>query len=471
MLVFGAAMFLIVSIFTRHEQSQDGYLLANRNMSVLGGALSIAVSWIWAPAIFFCSMKAYLDGIPGIFWFVVPSTVCFWTFAFVAIRMRRQLPSCYSMPDFISKKCGDSPFPHLASVLVVLVIDIVAVLFNTLVGAHLLHTLAEIPFAWGVVLMTGTPLAYSIWRGLPASVLTDVVQMSMILLLCFIIVPWVVFEAGGTSRVLQGLGGLSGRHRSLFETEVSFSWGIPASIALLCVPLADQMFYQRAFAARQGNVWRTFLLAGLLYCLVPITLSLLGFLGANPEVNRAITEGGRQIEPLMINVSVVANFLPQWTVVAFAVMAICAMSSTLDSAYCAISSILTIDIYQKYISPQTTNKNSIRFAQIVLGLIAIFSSLLVIFVPLKGEWLFNINGSVAECVVIPILVLLFGKKTSSSAIGAAIMVPFVLVVPFAIYANIIGNPLLIVLTMGTVLFVSAFTYLLISKYTGNFIET
>ena len=152
---------------TKKAHTISGYHLASRDVGVLRGALSIAVSWIWAPAIFFCALKAYLQGMPGIFWFTVPNVLCFLTFALVALRMRKLVSECYSMPDFIARRFGGAALPHLAAVVVVLIIDIVAVLFNALIGAFLVNTIAGIPFAWGVVLMSAVALFYSVWRGLP----------------------------------------------------------------------------------------------------------------------------------------------------------------------------------------------------------------------------------------------------------------------------------------------------------------
>lgn len=447
-------MLALVFWGTSEESDEEGYLLAHRDVGVVRGAFSIAVSWIWAPAIFFCSLKAYLEGLPGIFWFTVPNVLCFAAFAFLVVRIRRLMPSCYSMPDFLANRFPNAPGLHIAGTIVVLIIDIVAVLFNSLVGAFLLNTVAGIPFVTGVILMTGVALVYSLWRGFPASVVTDIVQMAIILLLCFCFVPWAVAQAGGLAQVRLGFGGVTGLHRTIFETEIAFSWGIPASISLLAVPFADQMFYQRAFAAREAKIWSTFLLGGIIFGMVPVTLSFLGFLGANPEIHGALTSGGQAIEPLMVNVKVLGYLLPTWTVAGFALMAICALSSTLDSAYCAIASILSRDIYQQHIRPDASQHEAIRFGRIGMAVIALLAALIVCLVPLKGEWLFNINGSVASCVVIPLFLTVFWRRLTAQAAFYAMIIPLVIGGPIAIYANVSGNARFIVASMVGILVLS-----------------
>ncbi len=407
------------------------------------------MTWIWAPAVFFCSLKSYLEGIPGIFWFVVPNVLCFVPFAIVAVRMRELMPSCHSMPEFVNHRFGGRTLPHLATVTTVLIIDIVAVIFNTLVGAFLLSTSSNVPFAWGVAFMVGIPLAYTVWRGLLASVETDKYQMYFILLFCLIFVPWAIIAAGGLSEVSRGIGGVTGRHRTIVETEIAFAWGIPASLALLAVPFSDQMFYQRAFAARRSRIFAT-----CLFGVVPITLSLLGFLGANPEINAALTAGGREVNPLMINVEVLGVLLPHWAIVAFGIMAMCALSSTLDSAYCAISSIVSVDVYRRYVNPSGSEERAVYVGEIAMVTIAVLAALLVVLVPLKGEWLFNINGSVACCVVPPLLLSVYWRRVAPLAAFLAIAVPLIFLGPYAVVANVEGDPVHIVVSMVGILVVS-----------------
>ena len=56
--LFGLGMVLAVWLKVHREQHADGFLVADREVSVWQGAFSIAVSWIWAPA----SNRATLQG-------------------------------------------------------------------------------------------------------------------------------------------------------------------------------------------------------------------------------------------------------------------------------------------------------------------------------------------------------------------------------------------------------------------------
>ncbi len=78
LLIFGVAMFAIIYFLTKKQfHSKDAFLVARREVGWFRGSLSIAVSWIWAPAVFIASMQAYTQGIAGAFWFIVPNIICF----------------------------------------------------------------------------------------------------------------------------------------------------------------------------------------------------------------------------------------------------------------------------------------------------------------------------------------------------------------------------------------------------------
>jgi Na+/proline symporter len=416
--------------------SKSLYIVADRRLSTLRAAVSTAVSWIWAPAIFFCAAKAYTQGLAGAFWFIAPNILCFGTFALVAHRIRQTYPAAVSLPDFFFLRFKGEKSAHLASLLVVTSIDVVALLFNTYVGSFLLSVLAGIPVPQGMIVMMGVSLTYSAWRGLPASVITDIVQFAVIIAVAFIITPWTISEAGGLPAIKAGLSGASGQYGSVLNWDVFYSFGLAGSLALLAVPLADQMFYQRAMACPPKNLYRTFLLAGVLFGVVPILLCLLGFLGANPALAAYLT--AKQSPPIMINLAVVQHYLPFWAQVGFVFMAICALSSTLDSALCALGSIWGQDIYGRYINPTASDKSSLhsmRIAVVVIGVSVMFLAL-VLRGQLSGDVLFNFNGAIASAVVPSVVLATFWRRTTARAVTVSTVSGLVLGAPLAWWANV-----------------------------------
>ena len=58
-LIYVAMMLSITWLFKKKKETAGDFLVMNRKLGVFGGAFSMAACWIWAPAVFICSQKAY----------------------------------------------------------------------------------------------------------------------------------------------------------------------------------------------------------------------------------------------------------------------------------------------------------------------------------------------------------------------------------------------------------------------------
>ncbi len=439
--LYGAGILLLTWLFTKKEQSKDEHLVANRNVGVFAGMCSVAVTWIWAPAIFIASQKSFEQGLPGIFWFTVPNIVTFFVFAPLALRLRRLLPGGYSMPDYIWRRFGGARSTHGMFLIVTLGYELGAIIINTLAGGLLMHTIAGIDLQLGILCLAGIALIYSAWRGLPASIITDIVQMGMILFIAAILVPWSVLKAGGISAVAGGIGGVTGNFTDVFDPWIAYSFGIPATLGLISGPISDQMFYQRAMAARMRSIVKTFVFGGLLFGIVPVVLSIFGFLAANP----AITPALGIVDNQMVGVYVVEHFLPSWTLFGFALMALAGLSSTLDSAYVAVGSLIGVDVYHRYIRPDASDRSIVRASQIGMILFVIVGTAIAMIPGMKLLWAFLIYGALASSALVPTVLSLYWKRLTAKGAFWAILISFAVGLPLSIYANVTENTHLVVL--------------------------
>lgn len=444
-IAYGIIMTTIVVISRKgFKSSSEEFLVANRKLGVWRGAISIAVSWIWAPAVFIVAEKAYTQGIPGVFWFTVPNILCFFIFAVIAVRVRKLIPEGYSFPDFLRLRYGSNAV-HLASLLAYFGYQLGAIIINSVAGGILLSLLTGIPFTAAVLLMAGIALTYSLVSGLSASVLTDLMQMSLVLFIGIIIVPWIISASGGVESVNQGLGGYSGEFRDIFNPFVAFSFGIATTLGLISGPVADQMFYQRAFAVKRNVVAKTFVVGGLLFGVVPIILSFLGFIGAStPEVIETISQDPAR-NTQMVGPITVGYYLPNWALLGFAVLAFAALSSTLDSAFCAVSSLGSVDIYKKYFNFDAKPRQLLRAARVFMIVMAIIGVSIALLQP-KLLWVFLIYGALASSMLFPAILSVFWKRLNAKGAFWAIILSLVIGTPLSIYANVKENVNLIVLS-------------------------
>ncbi|MCB0325422.1 MAG: hypothetical protein KDD69_17690 [Bdellovibrionales bacterium] len=455
---FGCAMLILVWWGAKREHGLDGFLAANRDVSVGHGALSIAVSWIWAPAVFICSLQAYTKGLPGVFWFTFPNVLCFFTFAPLAIRFRRSLPHGYTLPEYIAFRFPASRRAHLALLVVFFGYQLGAVIINTLAGGLLLNAVAGIKFSHAVLGMSTIAISYSLLGGLRASILTDVIQMAMLLLVALALVPWSLQVAGGSAVLLAGLGGFDGSHRNLLDPWIAFTMGIPMTLGLLAGPISDQMFFQRAQAIREASPFRTFIIAGLLFAVVPVVLSSLGFIGAG----LAQTKGFSVSDPQLVGPAVVAELLPRTALYLFCLMAFAGLCSTLDSAYCAISALGSIDVYRRYVNSQATDAQLLRasrFSMLALGTLGTGAALL----QPQLLWVFLIYGALAAAGMFPIIFSLCWSGVTERGVFWGVCSSLCLGLPLSMYANISERPVLIVLAAVLSTFVGGIVCILLRK--------
>ncbi len=436
---FAVCMFWVVIAKRDGDIKTSGFLLANRNVSLLRGSLSIAVSWIWAPAIFICALQSYTKGLPGIFWFTAPNILCFFLFAPAAVRLRKKFPQGYTLPEYIAKRFNNDKKAHISFLLIFIGYQLSAIAINALAGGLLLHAVSGINVNAAICVTAGIALCYSLLSGLRASVITDVVQMLMVLVIAIVLVPWCVTKAGGVNAIISGIGGVTGEHSSLFDPWIAFTMGIPMTLGLLAGPFADQMFFQRTFAVKENVVAKTFIYGGLIFGLVPAALSIFGFLGASLAASNEITV----TDPQIIAPQVIAYYLPTGALYAFCFMAFAGLCSTMDSAYCALSSLGSIDIYKRYIKPVATDEEILNFARIFMAISAFIGVSVALMQP-KLLWLFLTYGALASAAFIPTLFSLYTDKLTAKAAYYAVITSLLLGTPLSAYANITEDPYLIV---------------------------
>ena len=99
---YAVAMLAITLLLSRRSQTTEGFHVADRKLGLIQSAMSIAATWIWAPALFTLAEKAYSNGIPGLFWFLVPNILCLVIFVPFGKRIRAQMPHGITLSGYMA---------------------------------------------------------------------------------------------------------------------------------------------------------------------------------------------------------------------------------------------------------------------------------------------------------------------------------------------------------------------------------
>ena len=466
LVVFAVTMILVTTLGSRGHfwQTAVGFMAAGRKVPWWLGAISLSVTWIWAPALFVSVQQAYQNGIPGIFWFTFPNILALIVIAPLAVRIRKYLPTGYSQPEWIRLRFDEKT--HKMYLVPFFWYQLMAVTVQLYAGGSIFSLLTGVPIEVVMIILATTTLTYGVISGMRASIITDFLQYGLIILAGLLVIPWTISQAGGLSSVTAGLGGLTGEHRSIFDAQVAFNFGIVTSIGLLSGSLSDQQHWQRAFTIEPKGLIRAYVVSGFLFGIVPIAISLLGFLGANPALGIKLPAG---VDPSMIGVTVVAHFLPKWAVASFLIMMLGGLCSTLDSGMCAASALYALNWFKfsddetkvrekqrlgKSLTPEEEIVSSELDRKIVkqgrIGMVGItiagfLVALAVLHIPGFGlQYLWWVFNTVAACVAVPTVLSLYWNRLSSRGVFWGVLIAFVAGIPVFIWGNIIESPLVTV---------------------------
>ena len=418
--------------------SKERFLVAGRKINWFVGGFSIAASWIWAPALFVSVQMAYQKGLAGIFWFTFPNIIALAIFAFFAPRIRNLRPEGYTLPQYIRYRLKSKKV-HKIYLVPFIFYQIMAVSVQLFAGGSLIMLLTGIPVKIVIPILALIALTYTLISGIEASFITDFVQMGMILGIGAVILPMFLKASNGFASVVEGFGGIE-NIGSMLDPGVAFSFGIVTSIGLISGAVSDQQYWQRSFSIKKNQLRKSFVFGALLFGIVPVAMSILGFVSANPAMGIVLPEG---VDVSMVGVQAVAQFLPTWALYLFTLMLLAGLSSTLDSGLVAASSLWVTDVVK------TNKKNVLKHGRIAMMLVTLvgmgvaFSALFIKGFGLQHLWwIFN---TTAACVLVPTILSLYWKRLSAKGVFLGVTVSSIVGLPLFIYANMVGEAFWVVL--------------------------
>ena len=422
LLTYVAVMLGVTVLMTKKENNIERFCVGNRNTGWMVSALSIAATWIWAPALFTSTENAYTKGFAGLFWFLVPNVLCLILFIPFAKRIREEMPEGITLSGYMYGKYHSKAVKNIY-LFQLGALSALSTGVQLLAGSKILSMLTGIPFAAMTVIMAVIAFSYSQFSGIKASILTDAVQMVFMLAASIGFVAFGVKNGGGMETLVTGLGGAAGDAGSLFSKrgwEIFLGFGLPTTIGLISGPFGDQCFWQRAFCVRKDRIGRAFLVGALLFGIVPLSMGVLGFIGSGMGYVAADTG--------IINFELISTLFPAWAIIPFLFMIVSGLLSTIDSNLCAVSS-LTTDIFEK----KTLGKT--KFAMILLLAVGIA----VANIPgLTVTHLFLMYGTLRAATLLPTVFTLKGIKLTPQGVVAGIISALIIGLPVFGYGNIQG---------------------------------
>lgn len=454
-----AAMIVLVLFLRKRKKTKEEFLVANRSMPWLITAFSMAATWVWAPSMFVASEKAYTQGIAGVFWFVVPNVLTLILFAFFANKMRKLRPEGWTFSDYIREKYSNRC--HTLYLVESFGLQTMSFAVQLLAGATIFSKITGISFTATTIVMAVCPLFYTFACGIRSSIITDFWKMLWIVIVLVAGLP-IMLSNAGPDALADGLGGITGDFSSLFSGTgimVALSFGIPTTFGLLSGTFGDQMFWQRVFCVKADKVKQTMIAAALIFAVVPISLSVFGFIAAGAGIYIADTQ--------LTNVGAVIAFCPKWFLYLFFILILAGLISTVDSIICAVSSVAGHDVWTRIYASYSdrihkglnTSKlvvwcvdHDVSMARIAMVVVTIVAILIANIPGLTILYLFLLYGTLRSSVMLPTVFAILGKRMTEKGLFYGILTSMLVGLPVFAYGNLIGNiPLIVVGSLFTIL--------------------
>lgn len=400
---------VFVALYERgREQTRERFFVANRRIAGLLGALSIAASWVWAPALFVSTEVGFKYGFSGLFWFTVPNVLALCLFAPFAAKVRRTLPVGFSYIEYVRTFFGAGFFK--AQLAVQMFVQIICYAIQLTAGGKLLAYVSGMDESAVILLMGIGPLLYTRISGVSASILTDALQY-VVMVVCIAALYYGLGQVTDFSL-------LRGSDFAPLDPSLMVEFGLASALTLLFGIFSDNQQWQRAFSVRR-SITAVFIGGGVLHGLITASLGTVGVLLA---LSGYMPSGGTQI----VGAEYVHGNLPPFYTAAFVVLVLCGLCSTLDSALCAFSSL-----YAAHIRP---GKDPIAASREGMKIL-VGGSLMIALggFPLIALWMFA--GLLRLCTVIPTVLSIVSAKFRDGAAVLAILVPFIACAPLFIYAS------------------------------------
>ncbi len=408
-----------------HEKNTKDYFLASKSLPWWAIGASLIAANISAEQIIGMSGSAYVMGI------AIASYE--WTAAIALLIVGKYLlpvflkHEIYTMPQFLEQR-----YDHRVRVVmatfwlgVYVFVNLTSILW---LGSLAINSITGIDQTIGLVLLAAFAMAYSLYGGLKAVAMTDIIQV-VLLVFGGLLIAWIAMnKISDGAGVMAGFGMVLDAMPEKFDmifTKGSPHYDLLPGISVLVGGLwvmhfsywgFNQYIIQRALGAKSiREAQKGIVFAAFLKMLMPVLVVLPGIAAimlipdlstpdkAYPEVMKLLPVG---IKGLV-----------------FAAL-IAAIVSSLASMTNSISTIFTMDMYNHY-KPEQTQKHLVRVGRIVSFTAMIIA--IIVAKPLLGDfdqafqYIQEFTGFFTPGITAIFALAIFWKKTTANgALGAAI---------------------------------------------------
>ena len=408
---------------SQHEKSAQDYFLASRSLPWWAIGSSLIAANISAEQIIGMSGSGYAIGlaIASYEWMAAITLLLVGKY-FLPIFLKNRI---YTMPEFLEKRYS----PTVRTVMAVFWLGVYVLVNLTSIlwlGATAMHTVTGIDVQVALIALGAFAGAYALYGGLKAVALTDIVQVSLLVLGGLLITAIALDRISDGSGVVAGFQTLTTRFPERFHMILDRANPYYKDLPGLSVLIGglwvmnvsywgfNQYIIQRALAASSlPEAQKGIVLAAFLKLLMPVIIVLPGIAAVSlaPDLGRP-----DEAYPRLM------GLLPHGVLGLVFAALVAAIIASLGSKINSIATIFTMDLYRS-VRPQASQAHLVRVGRIAAAValvIAIASAR-----PLLGsfdqafQYIQEFTGFFTPGICVIFLFGMFWKRTTSAAALAA----------------------------------------------------
>ena len=350
---------LIGILYSRKHQGLSNYLTAGRNVGTTSLTTSLVASALGAWILFGPASAATWGGIGAVIGYSLGTAFPMIAFIFLGTKIRKVFPRGHTLTEFIHYKFGKKLF-KLILILTVFYMFIFLCAEVTAVSM-LVNYISGTPLWLTATLVIITTLAYTLYGGLRASILTDNLQFFIVLILLFIC-AYYLFSLNSEDISFQVVQ-TNSQHLLSSKYIPNYTAGLTFFIAVAATNLFHQGNWQRVFAAKNNEV-----LKRSLWISFVIIIPIVFFMGISGIIAISLNS---KVNPDLAFFSILLKDNTEFLSVLIIILAVSLTVSTIDTLVNAISSLIVVDGKNFY--RDAKKKDFLRLSRIIIIILSIIS--------------------------------------------------------------------------------------------------
>jgi SSS family transporter len=439
-LFFSAFMVGLTALQSRYTgfspKSADEFNSASRSVKPGLIAAGIVSAWTWAATLLQSSAVAYKYGISGPWWYGAGATIQVLLFAQLSAKLKLNAPHAYTWLEIIGARWGK--LAHLVFLFFGLATNIIVSSMLILGGSATVTDLSGMNTIAACFLIPIGVAIYVVVGGMRATLLCDYTHTAVLFAIIFVFIFTVYATSdkiGSIGKMHELLTAAAAKNPVRGNAEGSYItmrskngliFGVINVIGNFATVFQDQAYWQRAIASRPASCVKAYLLGGLAWFAIPFmfstTLGLAAVALHDDPAMRVLLP--KDVSAGLPAPSAAAALLGKSGAAAVLVVLFLAVTSASSAELIAVSSILTYDVYRKYINPTATESQILKVSHASVALFAVVMGLLGLiffYIGISMGWLYTFMGVFLGSAVVPIaLAITWSKANKWGCIGGAI---------------------------------------------------